>query len=246
MFADRAPSLVHVSDAAELEVQGSWFDGADLQSCLFASRTPDHFLVRAKVTLRDTSFSHCGYAIALQSGSQVRLDNVSISDGFMAIWLGDGDGDADGSLEVLGSRIANNQQHGLELDAGFGRLAFSMRSSTVTRNGGDGIRVGRSPAYGGVLSLDLGTLDRPGTNQLMGNGTSDETGVNLRIADDVASTLFAVGNVWDIGQGSNGGGYSVSEVNATVYDADHQLTGRNYAFTGEQTGAVALRLAERE
>jgi hypothetical protein len=245
LFDDRAPSLIHVSDDAELDVRSSWFDGADLQPCLVASRTPDHYLASAKVTLSNTSFSHCGAAIALQSNSRVRLENVSISDSFTAIHMGDGI--ADGSLEIIDSRIANNRQHGIELDAGYGTFTFSMRGSTVTRNGADGIRVGRSPAAGGVLSLDLGTVDRAGTNLLLGNGTSSAGGVSLRIADDVATTLFAVGNVWALStQGSDsGGGYWVNGLDATVYDADHLLAGINYAFVGQQSQQVTLRLAER-
>jgi hypothetical protein len=243
MFADRAPPLIHVADRAELDVDSSWFDGADLQPCLVDVRTQGHEQPAAKVSLRNSSFSHCGVAVALQSGSQVQLDGVSISDNSIGIRMSGGQGD--GSLEVLDSRIANNALQGIELDAGTGTLRFSMRGCNVQHNGVDGIKVGRRPALGGQLSLDLGTLERPGTNLLGGNGSSDVTGVSLRIADDVATTLFAVGNVWDVGQGSNGGGYEINDTNATVYDADHQLTGSNYAFVGEQSDAVTLRLAER-
>lgn len=242
---DRAPPLVHVADSASLSVQSTWFDGADLQCCLCATSVAEHEGAAATVALKDVAMSHCVRAITLTANSDVRLDNVNLSDNSGALFIRGGKGG--GSLRVAQSRVANNAQHGIELDAGLGDFSVTLRGTTVTHNTGDGIRVGRTPSIGGVLRLDLGTFPENGFNVLRANGRDLVGSVNLRLLDDLASELFAVGNTWDGStQGSDsGGGYYPNGADATTYDADRQLHGTNYAFEGASSGTVTLRLAER-
>jgi hypothetical protein len=241
----RAPALMTVADDASLTIESSWFDGADLQCCLYAPNMYDHPPPAGKVVMNDVTMSHCRGAVALSSDSEVRLENVSLSDNAGAVFVRGGGGG--GSLEIHNGRIASNELHGIEIDPGSGDYSFSMRDSSVMRNGGDGIRIGHNPGAGGALSLDLGTLDDPGANFLGGNGRSLAGSVNLRIMDGAEILLFAVGNFWDSStQGSDsGGGYYPNHVDSLIYDADHELVGTNYAFEGANTASIVLRLAQQ-
>jgi hypothetical protein len=213
---------------------------------LCASSVAEHESAAADVLLKDVSMSHCVRAVTLPAESDLRLESVTLSDNSGALFIRGGKGG--GSLEMLQSRVANNAQHAIEIDAGSGNFSVTLRNSTVTRNTGDGIRLGRTPGIGGVLRLDLGTLQESGFNVLRANGTDLVGSVNLRILDDVAGELFAVGNVWDGStQGSDsGGGYYPNAAEATTYDADHRLHGTNYGFDGSKSDSVTLRLAERK
>jgi hypothetical protein len=198
----------------------------------------------ANVVLKDVAMSHCKGAVSLYSDSDVRLDNVTLSDNDGGLIVLGSNGD--GSLEVLSSHVSSNDGHGIVVDAGRGTFSVSLRATTVTRNGGDGIRLGRTQGFGGVALLDLGTLQERGWNDLHHNGRSLPGSVNLRIMDDVASDLFAVGNAWDPDtQGSDAVGEYYPYGSTAVNAADHQLLGTNYAFEGVKTDAVTLRLAER-
>jgi hypothetical protein len=240
----RAPPLIHVSDDASLRVEGTWFNGADLQCCLCAVVIENGQRAAANVVLKDVAMSHCKGAVSLHSDSDVRLENVTLSDNDAGLTVRGSTGD--GSLEVLASHISSNDGHGIVIDAGTGTFSVSLRNTTVTQNGGDGIRLGRTPGFGGVARLDLGTLQERGWNDLHDNGRSLPGSVNLRIMDDVASDLFAVGNAWDLNtQGSDSVGEYYPYGFSAVYAADHQLLGTNYAFEGTASDTITLRLAER-
>lgn len=138
-------------------------------------------------------------------------------------------------LVITNSRIIDGLQAGIFLsDVAVNLL---LRGSTVSGNGQSGVRIsGHADS-----TCDLGTVDDPGENTLLGNGTSQPALLSYLPA---GKTCYAVGNTWapNVQGASSAGEYSATGGSGGVLEITGlENSGLNYWVV--PVGSI-LRLAE--
>jgi hypothetical protein len=219
--------------SAAVELQGSAalvMDDATISDSYWASIST---IGMGSVELRGSTIESTGsWAIIVNAPGPVTIkleDSVIRESGAAQL-----DVRAGATIDISGSQIVDGIGFGVTLGSGE-NVHLTLRDSTISGNSG-GIQTN---AVAGS-TLDLGTVDSPGDNDLSGNGAALPSLGNYLPAPSI---VYAVGNTWNESeQGASAQGtYSAGAPGAKLEVTGPVVNGLNYRVFAD--GAV-LRLAE--
>jgi hypothetical protein len=219
--------------SAAIELQGSAalvMDDARISNSYWASIST---IGMGSVELRGSTIENTGsWAVIINAPGPVTLtleDSVIRESGSAQL-----DVRAGATIDITGSQIVDGGGFGATLGSGE-VIHFTLRSSTISGNNG-GIQTN---AVAGS-TVNLGTVDSPGNNDLSGNGAAlPSFGCYL----PAPNIVQAVGNTWNSNeQGASAEGrYAVVAPGAKLDVTGPAINGTNYRVF---TDGVVLRLAE--